>query len=314
VTGGPLNRERLAAVALAHRYRRPPPRRTVRTVDVRKAAGWEEHRRRLAERLAVGPPTPRRRTGGEVLAVEGLSIHFGGVQALQEVSLSAGRGAVTGVIGPNGAGKTTLFNCLSGLLTPDAGTVRFHGQRLSGTPRHRARLGLGRTFQTPRLFRSLTVAQNLVLGCEVADAAGRRYRFDPALDGTGRGERAERVARRVGYAGDLGRPVASLPFGDLRVIELARALCAAPTMLLLDEPASGLDVDQGLTLVGLLRDLADLGLAVLLIEHDMSVVMGVCETITVLDFGTVIARGNPAEIQADQQVLDAYLGTADDAA
>jgi ABC-type branched-subunit amino acid transport system ATPase component len=248
-----------------------------------------------------------------VLRVDDLAIRFGGVHALQGLSLQARGGEVTGVIGPNGAGKTTLFNCLGGLLTPDCGTVLFEGHRLTGTPRHRARLGLGRTFQTPRLFRSLTVGQNLLLGCEVADAAARPYRFDPGLEQRPRPERAERIARLVGYDGELDRPTAALPFGELRVVELARTLCAAPTLLLLDEPASGLDVDQALTLVGLLRRLADLGLAVLLIEHDMSVVMGVCEAITVLDFGTVIARGTPAEIQSDQRVLDAYLGTVTDA-
>jgi ABC-type branched-subunit amino acid transport system ATPase component len=330
MSGDPLNRERLASLVLARRHRGRPAgpgsaggptgtRRRPRAVDPVKAARWEEHRRRLAKRLgserlpagsSVAAPVRRRRTGVEVLRVEDLAIHFGGVQALQGLSLAARGGQVTGVIGPNGAGKTTLFNCLGGLLTPDSGTVIFEGHRLTGTPRHRARLGLGRTFQTPRLFRSLTVGQNLVLGCEVADAAGRSYRFDPGLDHRPRPDRAERIARLVGYTGELDRPARSLPFGELRVVELARTLCAAPTLLLLDEPASGLDVEQAVTLVGLLRRLADLGLAVLLIEHDMSVVMGVCEAITVLEFGTVIARGTPEEIQSDQRVLDAYLGTA----
>jgi len=251
----------------------------------------------------------------KILTIEGLSIHFGGVHALKDLSLDVNRGEVTGVIGPNGAGKTTLFNCLSGLLRPNHGHMVFNGHplRATGTPMMRARRGLGRTFQTPRLFRSLSVLDNLVLGCQVADAAKLTYDFDPSLDGVPDRQRAARIARLVGYHGRLEAYAASLPFGDLRIVELARALCAAPKMLMLDEPASGLDVEQALGLVDLLRSLAELGLAILLIEHDMSVVMGVCERITVLDFGTVIAVGTPEEVQNNQDVLDAYLGRAHDA-
>jgi branched-chain amino acid transport system permease protein len=249
----------------------------------------------------------------KILAVESLAIHFGGVNALRGVSLDVKRGEVAGVIGPNGAGKTTLFNCLSGLLTPDRGRVVFDGRPLRGAPMSRARRGLGRTFQTPRLFRSLSVLDNLTLGCQVADAAKLRYEFDTALDGLSHRRRAFRIARLAGYGGSLEAPANSLAFGDLRTVELARALCAAPMMLMLDEPASGLDVDQALALVALLRSLAELGLAILLIEHDMSVVMEVCACLTVLDFGTVIARGTPEEVQNNQDVLDAYLGKPHDA-
>ena len=244
----------------------------------------------------------------EILSVEELAIHFGGVHALQNVSLTANRGEVTGVIGPNGAGKTTLFNCLSGLLRPDHGKVLFDGNPLRGTPMVRGRRGLGRTFQTPRLFRSLSVMDNLVLGCQVARAAKLRYEFDPSLDELNDHRRAARIARLVGYNGRLDAMASSLAFGDLRTVELARALCAAPKMLMLDEPASGLDVEQALVLVALLRSLAELGLAILLIEHDMSVVLNICDWINVLDFGRHLMAGTPDDVRASDEVRNAYLG------
>jgi len=266
---------------------------------------------KLAERPApmngVGPVERR-----DLLVIEELAISFGGIRALTDVSLTARTGEVAAVIGPNGAGKTTLFNCISGLLTPDRGSITFDGHHLHsmGNPMLRARRGIGRTYQTPRLFRSVTVLDNLLMGCRAANAAKRSYDFDPSLRSLRPEERAGRIAELVGYRGSLGAPASGLSFGEMRVVELARALCASPSLLMLDEPASGLDVDQAQGLVGLVRDLADLGLAVLLIEHDMSVVMGVCEVITVLDFGSVIARGAPREIQENQDVLDAYLGKA----
>jgi branched-chain amino acid transport system ATP-binding protein len=248
----------------------------------------------------------------ELLVIEDLAISFGGIQALRDVSLTARTGEVAGVIGPNGAGKTTLFNCISGLLTPDRGSITFDGHHLHamGNPMLRARRGIGRTFQTPRLFRSVSVLDNLMMGCRAANSAKRGYDFDPTLRELRPEDRARRIADLVGYGGALEAPASSLSFGEMRVVELARTLCASPSLLMLDEPASGLDVTQAQDLVALVRDLADLGLAVLLIEHDMSVVMGVCEDITVLDFGSVIARGAPREIQENQDVLDAYLGKA----
>ncbi|MGH9039484.1 MAG: ABC transporter ATP-binding protein [Acidimicrobiia bacterium] len=283
---------------------------TTPALDPDKLARFSPARSRVAEVLAQSGGTfvPRRVERREILAVSGLSIHFGGVHALENVDLNACTGEIAGVIGPNGAGKTTLFNCLSGLLTPDAGTIIFDGHRLHRAPAYRARKGLGRTFQTPRLFKSLSVFDNLSFGCRAADAAGRTYVFDPGLHRLTHAERAERVAAMVGFRAPLSVPAGSLPFGDLRTVELARALCGAPSLLMLDEPASGLDVSQAEDFVALLRTLSDLGLAVLLIEHDMSLVMGICNHITVLDFGQVIAEGTPAEVQSNEAVIEAYLG------
>jgi ABC-type branched-subunit amino acid transport system ATPase component len=267
-------------------------------------------RERIRVRMAPGSrwSIDRRVRKEEVLSVSGVSIRFGGLQALDDVSLVARAGEVTGVIGPNGAGKTTFFNCISGLYTPERGEITFHGTPLRGSVVARGRAGLGRTFQTPRLFASLSVLDNLLLGVATAEATGRGYTFEPSLSRLAPAERAERIARLVGFRGDVNRSAGSLAFGELRVVEFARALCAAPSLLMLDEPASGLDTDQAADLVALMRRLADLGLAVLLIEHDMAVVMGVCNTITVLNFGTVLACGTPLEVQADQAVRDAYLG------
>jgi len=282
-------------------------------LDRDKLARFEPARQRLAGQLTDGALPARRRhvAKREILEVVDLAIHFGGVHALDGVNLTARTAEIAGVIGPNGAGKTTFFNCLSGLLTPDRGQITFDGHELNGSPATRGRHGLGRTFQTPRLFGSLSVLDNLIFGCRTADSARREYVFDPALRRLSHQDRAARLARMVGFRGDLNAPAGSLPFGDLRTVELARALCGAPSLLMLDEPASGLDVSQAEDFIELLRSLSDLGLSILLIEHDMSLVMGICDHITVLDFGQVIAEGPPSEIQRNEAVIEAYLGRAD---
>ena len=287
--------------------------RSTLLLDPEKVARFEPARERLAGQLVDGvlPARKRRTERREILTVEDLTIHFGGVHALDGVNLSAHTAEIKGVIGPNGAGKTTFFNCLSGLLTPDRGQITFDGHRLNGSPATRGRHGLGRTFQTPKLFGTLSVLDNLIFGCRTADSARREYVFDPSLRRLSHTERGARLARMVGYRGDLNVPAGSLPFGDLRTVELARALCGAPSLLMLDEPASGLDVSQAEDFVELLRTLSDLGLSIILIEHDMSLVMGICDHITVLDFGQLLAEGTPAEIQRNEAVIEAYLGRSD---
>ncbi len=316
---GPEARRRAARFLAENPRPAPSPRsgnghgnghRAAPEIDLTKLERFAPARGRVAEAMAAGGGTLARKRAEhrEILTVTGLSIHFGGVHALEDVTLSARTTEIKGVIGPNGAGKTTFFNCLSGLLTPDKGEIVFDGHTLTQAPATRARKGLGRTFQAPRLFRSLSVLDNLVFGCRTADSARRDYVFDPGLKRLSHADRAARVAAMVGFRAPLEVPAGSLPFGDLRTVELARALCGAPSLLMLDEPASGLDVAQAEDFVALLRTLSDLGLAVLLIEHDMSLVMGVCDHLTVLDFGQVIAEGPPAEIQSNEAVIEAYLG------
>jgi branched-chain amino acid transport system ATP-binding protein len=237
-----------------------------------------------------------------LLDIDTISISFGGLLALDRASVAVEPGRVTGLIGPNGAGKTTLFNIITGLQQPTSGRVRLDGRDVTRTKRHiRARLGIARTFQRLEPFGSLTARENVLVALEMR----RRWateRYDaPAL--------ADELLERVGIGAVADRKVDSLPTGTARLVELARALGTAPRVLLLDEPSSGLDGDETETLGHLLLELAGSGLGILLVEHDMSFVMGTCAYINVLDFGRIIASGTPNEIQADPEVQRAYLGT-----
>jgi branched-chain amino acid transport system ATP-binding protein len=233
------------------------------------------------------------------LEVRGVSVTFGGIAALQGVNLEVRPGEVTGLIGPNGAGKTTLFNVISGLQRPDSGEVLLDGRDVTklGTNR-RARLGLARTFQRLELFGSLSARDNVQVGLDA-----RRDKGDLTAQG---------LLHRVGVSADADRQVSTLPTGEARLVELARALAIDPKLILLDEPCSGLDDNETHLLGGLLRELADEGRGVLLVEHDMSIVLTICDRIFVLDFGELIASGTPAEIRRDPRVQAAYLGTAPD--
>jgi branched-chain amino acid transport system ATP-binding protein len=236
-----------------------------------------------------------------VLAVEGIDVRFGGLAALDAVDLHADAGQVTGLIGPNGAGKTTLFNVITGLQTPTGGRVLLDGADITTRkPHERARLGIARTFQRLEVFGSLTARENVMVAAD-----SRRAWSGEKLDSR---RVADEILDRVGLLDVADEPVDAMPTGLARLVELARALAARPRLLLLDEPGSGLDQHETDDLAALLVALAADGIAILLVEHDVELVMRLCAEIFVLDFGRLIARGTPGDIRANRAVQAAYLG------
>ena len=240
-----------------------------------------------------------------MLRVSDIAVRFGGVHALQGVSLDFQPGAVTGLIGPNGAGKTTMFNVMTGLQRATAGTVLLEDTDItSASPQARARLGVARTYQRVELFGTLTARENVLVAAEVQRGWSRsRTAASPRAV-------ADELIERTGLAEVADVPADVLPTGMARLVELARALASRPRVLLLDEPSSGLSVTESRALGDLLVELAGEGIAVLLVEHDMDLVMRVCGYLHVLDFGEAIAGGTPAEIRSDPRVQQAYLGAA----
>jgi branched-chain amino acid transport system ATP-binding protein len=239
---------------------------------------------------------------GALLEVRGVTVRFGGNAALVNVDLDASAGRVTGLIGPNGAGKTTLFNVICGLQRPDAGQVRIDGRDVTRLmPYKRARAGLARTFQRLELFTLLDVRSNIRVAADIE----RRHRRDRSIDPT---KFADEIIERVGLSAVAGARVDQLPTGQARLVEVGRALASRPRVLLLDEPASGQDESETDAFATLLRELAADGLAVVLVEHDVRLVLQVSDEVCVLDFGEVLAVGTPAEIQSNQAVISAYLG------
>jgi ABC-type branched-subunit amino acid transport system ATPase component len=240
-------------------------------------------------------------TEGTVLTVENVSVRFGGLQALDGVTLDVAPGEVHGLIGPNGAGKTTLFNVVTGLQRPTHGRVLLRAEDVTGyRPHARARLGLGRTFQRLELFGTLTARDNVQMAAEV-----QRHKL---TSGRTPAEEAEYQLARVGILHVADEPSDSLPTGLARLVEMARALATSPSVLLLDEPSSGLNAEETQAVGEVLEQLASEGMGVLLVEHDMTLVMSICARVDVLDNGTVIAHGDPAAVQADRAVQEAYLG------
>ncbi|MFD6884226.1 ABC transporter ATP-binding protein [Rhodococcus sp. NPDC060084] len=241
-----------------------------------------------------------------ILETRGITVRFGGHVAVKDVSIEIGRGTVTGLIGPNGAGKTTLFNTVTGLQKPTAGRVFVDGRDVTTLPPYkRARMGLARTFQRLELFVSLSVRDNLRVAGDIHNA-NSRGRIDVEAE-------ADRLLRLTGLSDIADQDVSDIPTGRARVVEVARALMTDPQILLLDEPASGQTEQETEEFAALLTGLADDGLAICLVEHDIPLVMKICSTIHVLDYGAVLASGIPDEIKNDPTVINAYIGTEKEA-
>lgn len=248
-----------------------------------------------------------------LLLITNISKHFGGISALNHVNFKIKSGQIKGLIGPNGAGKTTMFNLITGIYQPSSGDIMFNGKLLNRMPPYKiARAGIARTFQNVRLFTNLTVFDNVMVGSHMQLKTG----FVSAalnLPWTIKEEQkcrtlAGKLLKFVGLADCADFLAGALPFGQQRLLEIARALATEPQLLLLDEPAAGLSTPERVSLLNLIKEIRDLGITVLLVEHDMDLVMKVCDEIVVLEFGSKIAEDDPESIQNNQRVIGAYLG------
>jgi branched-chain amino acid transport system ATP-binding protein len=251
-----------------------------------------------------------------LLDVSGIDKRFGGLHAVDEVSFALERGSVQAVIGPNGAGKTTLFNLIAGAIPPDGGKIEMEGRDITGLPPHKiARLGILRTFQAVKLSPRMSALDNVMLGLHAGTKAGffqGMLALPPSLrEERMIRERAMAALEAAGIERFAREEAGSLPFGTQRMVELARALAGEPALVLLDEPASGLNMRETRELSAKIRALADKGITVLLVEHDMSLVMEISDRVVVLNFGKKIAEGSPKEVQSDPEVVRIYLGDED---
>jgi len=248
-----------------------------------------------------------------ILELNRLQKNFGGVVAVSDLSLSVEKGAITSLIGPNGAGKTTIFNLITGFVEPTSGRIRFAKKRLTKMKPHRiAASGIGRTFQNVQIFPQMSVLENIMVGRHLRSRAGIFYSalLPPRLRNAEKKirEASEKQLHFLGLAGQAHVPAGSLPLGSQRMLEIARAMALEPKLLLLDEPASGLNARETIAMGELIEKIKQMDITVLLVEHDMELVMEISDQVAVINFGRLIAEGTPAEIQADEDVIAAYLG------